>query len=182
MATKSASTRKRSGSTRRNSANTSQNRPRSARLRQGGSKSGGSRMSSSKGKRSGTPTSRSRSKSSTTRSRSSGNTQSGSKAKMTKDHDEIRRWAEQHGGSPASVKGTSKGGEAGLLRIDFPGFSGERTLQKISWEEFFDKFDEQNLTFLYDSKKDSRFNKFVCGPAGKSGSRSRSSNSRTRSR
>jgi hypothetical protein len=181
MATKSASTRKRSGSNRRSSINSSQNRPRSARLRQGSSKSGASRMSSSTGKRSGTTTSRSRSRSSTTRSRSNRNTQTGSKSRMTKDHDEIRRWAEERGGSPASVKGTAKGREAGLLRIDFPGFSGEGTLQKINWEEFFDKFDEQNLTFLYDSKKDSRFNKFVCGPAGKSASRSRSSNSRSRS-
>ncbi len=86
-------------------------------------------------------------------------------AKSTTDHEEIRRWVEEHGGRPATVKRTSRNKEAGLLRIDFPGYSGEGSLEKISWEEFFKKFEEKNLAFLYQDKtksgKESRFCKLV---------------------
>ena len=82
-----------------------------------------------------------------------------SESKVTTDHDEIRRWVEDRGGHPAEVKGTE------LLRIDYPGFSGEDSLEEISWEEFFDAFEENNLAFLYQDKtKDggkSRFSKLV---------------------
>jgi len=67
---------------------------------------------------------------------------------------------------PSVVKGTAKKKDGGgILRIDFPGYSGEDSLQEISWEEFFQKFDESKLEFLYQEKtadgKESRFNKFV---------------------
>jgi hypothetical protein len=86
-------------------------------------------------------------------------------AKMTQDHDEIRQWAEERGGKPATVKATEKGGEPGILRIDFPGYSGEGSLEEVSWEEFFSKFDEKDLVFLYQDEtaggETSRFHKFV---------------------
>jgi hypothetical protein len=87
------------------------------------------------------------------------------KSKMTQDHDEIRQWAEARGGQPATVKTTARGEEAGILRIDFPGYSGEDSLEQISWEEFFEKFDEKDLVFLYQDEtvegKESRFFKFI---------------------
>jgi len=80
-------------------------------------------------------------------------------SKTTTDHEEIRRWVEERDGNPARVEGTN------LLRIDYPGFSGEQTLEQISWDEFFEIFDENNLKFLYqENTKDggqSRFSKFV---------------------
>lgn len=84
----------------------------------------------------------------------------------TTDHEEIRAWVEKRGGKPATVKGTgSKKDDTGILRIDFPGYSGEDSLEEISWDEFFSKFDESGLQFLYQEKtsdgKESRFNKFV---------------------
>jgi len=82
-------------------------------------------------------------------------------ARTTTDHNEIRRWVEERGGFPASVKGTGDGNDPGLLRIDYPGFSGEERLQKISWEEFFTKFDSENLAFLYQDEPDSRFSKLI---------------------
>ncbi len=86
-------------------------------------------------------------------------------SKVTTDHDEIRQWVEQRGGHPSCVKGTGGKGDAGLLRIDFPGFSGEGKLGEISWDEFFKKFDENNLAFLHQDKtaggQESRFNKLV---------------------
>ena len=90
----------------------------------------------------------------------------GRKAKTTTNHRVIRRWAERRGGTPATVKGTRrKGDPAGILRIDFPGYSGEETLKAIPWEDFFAKFDEARLLFLYQDKtadgSESRFCKFV---------------------
>jgi hypothetical protein len=84
---------------------------------------------------------------------------------MTTDHEAIRRWAEDRGGKPTCVLGTGGRGDAGLLRIDFPGYSGRGKLQPISWDEWFEKFDEKNLALLYqDSTKGGRksnFNKLV---------------------
>lgn len=82
--------------------------------------------------------------------------------KRTIDHAEIEQWVEDHNGKPAIVSGTKRG-DGGVLRIDFgePG----RSLEQISWEEFFAIFDDNKLAFLYQdtdaSSKPSRFNKFV---------------------
>ncbi len=87
-----------------------------------------------------------------------------SQGKVTTDHTAIRRWAEERGGHPATVKGTESGGEhAGILRLDFE--PKEDKLDPLSWEEFFDKFEEAELAFLHQDKtadgKVSRFHKFV---------------------
>ncbi len=86
-------------------------------------------------------------------------------AKATIDHEEIREWVESHGGHPAVVKGTRRASQPGILRIDFPGFSGQRSLSAISWDEFFEKFEDSNLAFLYQDRtgsgRPSRFNKLV---------------------
>jgi hypothetical protein len=83
-------------------------------------------------------------------------------SKTTTDHDEIRRWAEKRGGSPAAVArtgGRRGSGDPGILRIDFPGFSGEGSLRPISWEQFFDAFDANELALVY--RERDRFNKLV---------------------
>ena len=86
-------------------------------------------------------------------------------SKVTTDHDEIREWVEERGGQPTQVKGTGDDESPGVLRIDYPGFSGEETLEPITWEEFFEAFDENNLAFLYQEEtKDgeiSRFSKLI---------------------
>jgi hypothetical protein len=88
-----------------------------------------------------------------------------SESKVTTNHDEIRRWVEERGGHPARVKNTERRSSPGLLRIDYPGYSGGDTLEEISWDEFFEGFDENNLAFLYQEKtKDgskSRFSKLI---------------------
>ncbi len=85
-------------------------------------------------------------------------------SKRTTNHDRIRRWAEARDGHPATVKGTGRG-QAGILRIDFPGYRGQQTLREISWDEFFQKFEEKELAFLYQDRtatgKTSRFCKLV---------------------
>jgi hypothetical protein len=89
----------------------------------------------------------------------------GSESKTTTDHDEIRKWVEAHDGVPASVRGTENGESAGVLRIDFPGGAGDDRLEPISWDEWFEKFDEEGLAFLYQERKasgeDSTFFKLV---------------------
>lgn len=73
-------------------------------------------------------------------------------AETTVDHAKIQQWIEARGGRPATVKGS--GGEeiAGILRVDFPGYSGKATLLPIPWEVFFKKFEERGLAFLFQEK------------------------------
>jgi hypothetical protein len=88
-----------------------------------------------------------------------------SDTRTTTEHDEIRSWVEAHDGRPASVAATREDGDAGVLRIDFPGGAGEPDLEPISWDEWFAKFDESELAFLYQAEKadggDSTFFKLV---------------------
>ena len=64
--------------------------------------------------------------------------------------------------------GTGGGRDAGVLRLDFPGYSGADSLKEVSWDEWFDKFDRNNLALLYQDKtkdgRQSRFFKLVCEP------------------
>lgn len=88
-----------------------------------------------------------------------------SDAKVTTNHSEIQRWTEERGGFPARVKGTDKGNKSGIIRIDYQGFSGTDTLEKITWEEFFDAFEKNKLAFLFQdtvsSGEKSRFSKLI---------------------
>ena len=83
-----------------------------------------------------------------------------SEAESTTDHEVIRNWVEARDGHPARVRDT---GDGGVLRIDFD--PPDEGLEPISWEEFFDIFDQRGLAFLHqDLTQDgqtSRFNKFV---------------------
>lgn len=88
-----------------------------------------------------------------------------SDTRTTSDHDEIRRWAEDHDGRPVQVRGTASGDEPGVLRIDFPGGAGGDDFEALSWDDWFAKFDEAGLALLYQERKadgsDSTFNKLV---------------------
>jgi hypothetical protein len=90
-------------------------------------------------------------------------------AKATTDRRTIIRWTEERGGHPATVIRTAARGEPGILRIDFPGFTGQGTLRPISWDEWFRKFEERNLAFLYQDRatsgQTSRFFKLIQRPS-----------------
>jgi hypothetical protein len=73
--------------------------------------------------------------------------------KRTTDHETIQKWAADRAGVPASVLGTDSDGDPGVLRIDFPDGAGEESLEHISWDEWFSKFDESELCFLYQEEK-----------------------------
>jgi hypothetical protein len=86
--------------------------------------------------------------------------------KVTTDHDEIRQWVEARGGFPAHVKRTgSARGDLGVLRIDFPGYSGEDSLERIDWDSWFRAFEDNGLAFIHQDEtsdgQESRFNKLV---------------------
>ena len=83
---------------------------------------------------------------------------------VTTDHEEIRSWAEERDGYPARVKSTnSKTG--GIIRIDYEGYSGEDSLERITWDEWFDAFEKNKLAFLYQNTVKgggkSRFSKLI---------------------
>lgn len=88
-------------------------------------------------------------------------------SKTTRDHDEIRRWAEARGAVPSEVRGTERGGETGILRFEFPRAPNRQDdkLQEISWQDFFQKFDENDLELVYQEKtadgQQSNFNKLI---------------------
>ena len=62
--------------------------------------------------------------------------------KLTADHAEIRRWVEEHGGYPGLVE-VADGRER--LAVAFDAENDRR----LSWEEFFERFDRESLAFSY---------------------------------
>lgn len=85
-------------------------------------------------------------------------------SKTTTDHNEIRHWAEARQATPACVKGTGSKNDPGMIRLDFPGYSGD-SLEPISWDEWFKAFDDNKLALVYqDTTADgakSNFNKLI---------------------
>ena len=67
---------------------------------------------------------------------------------VTTDHEVIRRWAKARRAVPATVAGTHRDGHLGVLRFDFPGYSGDG-LMEVSWAEWLRTFDMRRLNFIY---------------------------------
>jgi hypothetical protein len=73
---------------------------------------------------------------------------------VTTDHEVIRRWAQARKAVPATVAGTEHEGHLGVLRFDFPGYTGDR-LTEVSWDEWFEAFDKRRLNFIYQERQSS---------------------------
>ena len=124
-------------------------------------------------------------RSSSSNAKSNGAGAGSSGQRILSDHEEIRQWAEDRKAHPACVRGTGKKGDVGILRLDFPGYTGAEKLQEIGWDEFFEKFDERGLALLVQDKtargQKSNFNKLVsqetAAQAGGSRSRQRAGRS-----
>jgi hypothetical protein len=67
---------------------------------------------------------------------------------VTRNHDVIRRWAEERQAEPATVPNTQHDDHLGVLRFNFPGYGGDNLLP-VSWAEWFKTFDDRQLVFLY---------------------------------
>ena len=84
-------------------------------------------------------------------------------AKITRDHDELRRWAEERGGKPSAAADAMSPIDPEILRLDFD--LKDRTLDVLTWGEFFETFEEAELTFLYQDQTEdgnkSRYYKFI---------------------
>lgn len=83
--------------------------------------------------------------------------------KYTTDHETIRTWIEKRAGHPIGFTGLK------TLRITLPGRYPSRHAydgsKRISWDEFFNKFEMQELAFLYQEETltgdESNFFRFV---------------------
>jgi hypothetical protein len=105
-------------------------------------------------------------------------------SKTTQDHDAIRKWAEARGAMPAEVSSTHKRNQTGILRFCFPDAKNrnDANLREISWDEFFEKFDQNGLELIYQEKTaegaKSNFNKLIYPEDEHASGKSKSSSSR----
>ena len=166
---RASASKTRAGSSARSSKSTSSRGP---------ARSSKTNPSAGSASRPGTPRSRKSGAGAPSRARSGSQT--------TTDHEQIRQWAEARGGKPSCVRGTGGVGDTGMLRLDFPGYSGADSLQEISWDEWFEQFDEQGLALLYqETTKDgqqSNFNKLVSRATASKSKGGRSGASRSRAK
>lgn len=85
--------------------------------------------------------------------------------RITTDHEEIRRWVESRKGMPSAIKGTGSTEDPGVLKIHFSDEEPEEELEEISWEDFFEKFEDGHLSFVCQEEtpegSESRFFRFV---------------------
>ena len=89
-----------------------------------------------------------------------------SSSRVLTDHNEIQRWAEERSAKPACVSRTGRG-DIGMIRLEFPDApnANDSNLEEISWDDFFNKFDDSNLVLLVQDELAeggrSNFNKLV---------------------
>jgi hypothetical protein len=81
------------------------------------------------------------------------------------DLEDIRRWAEERDAWPACVHNTGGRDDVGVIRLAFSGYSGARSLEEISWDEWFQKFEDNHLALIVQNQtargRRSNFNKIV---------------------
>ena len=68
---------------------------------------------------------------------------------VTRSHDVILQWAEKRNAMPATVPGTEHDGHVGVLRFDIPGWGSRTSLEHVTWEQWFETFDERKLVMIY---------------------------------
>ena len=107
-----------------------------------------------------------------------------SKSRVLTNRDEIRQWAEARNARPTCVPGTGDNQDVGIIRLDFPGYSGEGSLQEVDWDEWFSKFEQSGLALLVQdetaSGQQSNFNNLVSRETVESAASGRSSSGRAR--
>ncbi|RJQ26501.1 hypothetical protein C4577_03285 [Candidatus Parcubacteria bacterium] len=74
---------------------------------------------------------------------------------VTVDHQEIVNWAKKHNALPEVIDDPDAGSDDIGIRLDIAGraddqyLSTDRISKLISWSDFFDKFEEMKLAFVY---------------------------------
>lgn len=83
----------------------------------------------------------------------------------TINHNEIKNWAEERKGTPASLKEPSAEASNLILRILFDHEKNVDQVKNISWEQFFKLFEQHQLAFVYKHEnfggKNSNAHRFV---------------------
>ncbi|RPI32584.1 MAG: hypothetical protein EHM70_08600 [Chloroflexota bacterium] len=72
--------------------------------------------------------------------------------KITTDRNVIKMWVNARGGWPAIIRKFTSAGVEMALSIVFPGSETDETIHRLTWEEFFEKFEQQHLVFIYEDK------------------------------
>ena len=75
-------------------------------------------------------------------------------ANATTDHALVRELVEQGDGYPAHLAESEGTGDGGLLRIGSERGDPDDSLKEISWDEFFDEFEEKELMLVYEDADD----------------------------
>jgi hypothetical protein len=78
----------------------------------------------------------------------------------TTEHETVRDWVEQRGSVPAQVTDPA-GEDPGSLAI-VPAGKDDDSLALISWEEFFEIFDDEGLAFVYQTEKENPREQWFC--------------------
>jgi hypothetical protein len=85
--------------------------------------------------------------------------------KVTTDHEEIRHWAQERNGRPVSVKRDPLNPNGSIIQIDFLYDKYDDNIHEISWNEFFDAFENDALALVYQTETEggrlSRFGRIV---------------------
>jgi hypothetical protein len=70
----------------------------------------------------------------------------------TTDPEVIKQWAEARNGRPALMREAVNGTTLSVLSIYLPDYHYQTSYDEISWDEFFKRFAEEDLVFLYQEK------------------------------
>jgi hypothetical protein len=68
---------------------------------------------------------------------------------VTRSHDVILQWANKRNAMPATIPGTEHDGRLGVLRFDIPGWGSRTSLEHVTWEQWFETFDDRRLVLIY---------------------------------
>lgn len=82
------------------------------------------------------------------------------RTKTTTDHDTIRNWVEERGSTAAQMTGSSSDGPESLAIT--PRDAEKNSVEEISWDEFFEIFEEGNLAFVYQTDRDDPSEQWFC--------------------
>lgn len=69
--------------------------------------------------------------------------------RTTTDHALVRTLVEDRDGYPAHLAKSEGQGDSGLLQVGLADADESGDLKEISWEQFFEEFEEKDLAFAY---------------------------------
>jgi hypothetical protein len=68
---------------------------------------------------------------------------------VTHSREVILDWAHKREAMPSTIPGTEHEGHLGVLRFDVPGYGSRQNLEHVTWEQWFDTFDERQLVMIF---------------------------------